>query len=106
MPNPLPPTFTGTLTVIARIRAKSGMVRRVRDALRNLVAPTRQEIGCLNYDLHQSADDPTQFLFYENWTSGKELEIHSRSPHILAFRELAKGLLEGPTEITFWKKVD
>lgn len=95
-----------TLTVIARVRAKPGMEPRLRAALIALVAPTRSEAGCLNYDLHESIDDPAQFVFYEDWTSRQALDIHSRSPHIFAFRERAKELLAGPTEISLWNKVE
>lgn len=58
------------ITVVARFRAKRGMENRLRQELIALVEPTRREPGCINYDLHQDRDDPVQFLFYENWTSG------------------------------------
>ncbi|HXN25181.1 MAG TPA: putative quinol monooxygenase [Candidatus Dormibacteraeota bacterium] len=94
------------LTVIARVRAKPGQEVALRAALIALVARTRSEAGCLNYDLHESLDDPAQYVFYENWTSRQALDSHSRSAHILAFRELAKDLLSGPTEISLWKRVE
>ncbi|HYX40715.1 MAG TPA: putative quinol monooxygenase, partial [Pyrinomonadaceae bacterium] len=57
------------VTVLARVRARAGREAEVRRLLVALVAPSRAEAGCLNYDLHQSADDPTEFMFYENWAS-------------------------------------
>jgi quinol monooxygenase YgiN len=42
------------VTVVVRLRAKPGMETRVRQELANLLAPTRQERGCINFDMHES----------------------------------------------------
>ena len=93
------------VTAVARVRARAGAEELVKRACRALVAPSRREAGCLNYDLHQSADDPALFLFYENWESRDDLERHLESPHSLQFDESTAGLLAGPEEITFWEKL-
>jgi quinol monooxygenase YgiN len=95
----------GTLTVIAHIRAKPGQESRVRQFLEALLAPTRAEAGCINYDLHQSQSDPALFVFYENWRSEAHLEAHARSAHIQSFRKLTVEILVAPVEITKWKPI-
>ena len=95
----------GKVTVVARVRALPGLEEQVREELLLLVAETRKEAGCLNYDLHRSADDPGLFLFYENWESLAHLERHAESAHIQAFRARSKELLAEPTEITLWEMV-
>jgi quinol monooxygenase YgiN len=94
-----------SLTVIAHVRAKSGEESRVRQILEGLLAPTRAEAGCMNYELHQSQTDPALFVFYENWESEGHLEAHSRSPHIQSFRKLADETLAEPVQITKWQIV-
>lgn len=84
------------------MQAKPGMESLLKQDLLRLVVETRQEEGCLNYDLHQSSDDPTKFLFYENWTSKAHLDRHAQSAHIQSFRARAGELLAAPTEITLW----
>ena len=91
------------MTVLARVRARPGKEAEVRRLLRALVAPSRAEAGCLNYDLHQSAADPAEFMFYENWTSRAALDAHAASPHLREFGALGAGLLAAPVEITFWQ---
>lgn len=91
------------LTVIANIRAKAEQEARVREALLGLIAPTRAEAGCINYDLHVSQDDPRQFVFDENWTSESHLESHENSEHLQAFRKIAGEILDGPIELTKWR---
>jgi quinol monooxygenase YgiN len=92
------------VTVTARLRAKPGEERRVAGELERLLAPTRREKGCINYDMHRSADDPTLFLFYENWESRADLDRHLESSHIREWFELSKQLLAEPIDIAFWVK--
>ncbi|MGD0962519.1 MAG: putative quinol monooxygenase [Candidatus Acidiferrales bacterium] len=91
------------LTVIAHARAKPGKEAQAREILLALVAPTRLEEGCIDYDLHQSADDPSLFVFFENWTTPTALEAHSRSPHIVHFRQTCGESLVEPPVISKWK---
>jgi quinol monooxygenase YgiN len=81
------------LTVIATIKAKPGRSDELKRELLQLIAPTRQEDGCINYDLHQDSEDPSTFVFYENWTSLAALEKHLQSPHILSYLEKEEQLL-------------
>jgi quinol monooxygenase YgiN len=95
-----------SLTVIAHIRAKPGQESRVRKILEGLLAPTRAEAGCINYDLHQSQTDPALFVFYENWESETHLDAHARSAHIQSFRKLTDETLAEPVQITKWQILD
>jgi len=95
-----------TLTVVAHVRAKPGKEDEVRQGLRALLAPTRGEEGCLNYDMHESIETPGQFVFYENWTSRAHLDTHLASAHIQAFFARIPELLAEPPRITFWRRVE
>jgi quinol monooxygenase YgiN len=94
----------GKVTVIAVMRAKSGKEAEVKQALLGLCGPTRAEKGCINYDLHQAADDPAQFMFHENWVSKGDLDAHSKSAHLQVWRKLAVDLLAEPTRVTLWSE--
>lgn len=93
----------GKVTVIAKARAKAGLEEQVRQEIMALLAPTRAEAGCINYDLHQSAADPALFMLYENWVSMKDLEEHLAMPYLEAFKAKAPDLLAEPLDITLWK---
>lgn len=90
------------LTVVAQIRSRPGMEEKTREELIKLIAPTRQEEGCIRYDLHFSQSDPAEFLFFEYWTSAEALAKHSESPHLQRFKAQAAELLDGPTRLTLW----
>lgn len=93
------------VTVIARCKAKPGKEAEVRKEILALVAPTRAEAGCLNYDLHVSADDPGLFVLYENWKSKADLDAHLATPYLVRFKTLAPGLLSGPIDIALYEMV-
>ena len=71
------------LAVVATMRAAEGRTEDLRAALEALVGPTREEDGCIGYDLHQGIEDPRVFTFYEKWASGEHLDAHLASPHLV-----------------------
>jgi quinol monooxygenase YgiN len=96
---------TESLTVVAQIKAKPGKEAQVRQELLSLVAPSRKDPGCMNYDLHQALDNPALFLFHENWTSEGHLEGHLQKPDLKAVLARVGQLTADPPQITLWKKI-
>ncbi len=94
-----------TVTVVATFEARPGKEAELKAALTSLVAPTRKEAGCLNYDLHQLPDDPKKFLFHENWTSKELLDAHLKSAHIAALLPRVPELAVGMPEIKIWERI-
>lgn len=85
------------LTVVAKVVAKKGSVESVKTELLKLVAPTREEEGCIDYTLHQDNDHPDLFIFYENWENAACLEKHVNSAHYKAYAGAVAGLIEEKT---------
>lgn len=83
------------VNVVAVIAAKPGQEQRVEELLRGLVQPSRQDKGCILYDLHRDLANPGVFVFYEAWESREMLEAHLNAPHLLAWREKATELAAG-----------
>lgn len=93
------------LSVIATIRARSGKVDELRALLESLVGPTRAEDGNVTYALHQGAQDPAVFVFYENWTSQEHLDAHLGSPELHEALGRASELLDGDVAIVPLKRL-
>lgn len=87
------------LHVVARIVARPESVPFVRDMLAGLRAPTREEQGCLVYDLMQNNTDPADFTFYEEWTDGSAIDAHAVSEHIRSTFEKLDGHLAAPPDV-------
>ena len=55
--------------------------------------------GCLNYDLHESVEQPGLLFFYENWMNSAELARHFETSHVKEALKKAEALLAEPLEI-------
>ncbi len=89
------------LVVVAMTQTKPESVEHVKANLMKLVEPTRAEAGCIQYDLHQDHEDPSLFVFFEQWESLEYLEKHLASAHIAAAKAgneghiLSKQIIKG-----------
>ncbi|MBV4460476.1 MULTISPECIES: putative quinol monooxygenase [Pseudomonas] len=81
-------------TAIATLIAKPGRQEALEQHLRALIAPTRAEAGCSQYDLHQDLANPLAFYMIERWASDEALQAHDASAHIQHFRAQAGEFLE------------
>lgn len=82
------------LTIVAKIWAKDDKRDFVKSELLKLIATTRTEEGCMNYDLHQDHENPNLFLFFENWRSRDLWQQHMKNSHITAYKEATEGTVE------------
>jgi quinol monooxygenase YgiN len=71
-----------TLRVIARFRAQPGREADLKQVLIGLIEPTREEPGCIDYELLENLEDPREFAFVEEWQSESALEAHFATDHI------------------------
>jgi len=82
------------LTIVANIHAKADKVQLVKSDLLKLVPITRAEQGCIQYDLHQDNENPTHFMFYENWENRELWQTHMNAPHLAAYVAATEGAVE------------
>ncbi|HQU70415.1 putative quinol monooxygenase [Tabrizicola sp. YIM 78059] len=86
-------------TIIGTLTARPETREELASLLMALVAPTRAEAGCINYDFHVDAADPCVFVFYENWTDRAALDAHLAMPHLQPLVSQLDRLLACPVEI-------
>ena len=88
-----------TLRVVARVVALPDQIERLKELLTSLVEPTRQEPGCLYYELLQNQQDPKDFTFVEEWESQKHFNAHLASEHLKNAMNQLPGLVAGEPDI-------
>jgi quinol monooxygenase YgiN len=93
------------VTVLARFKAKGGLEEKAKQAILACVAPTRAEAGCINYDLHQDANDKAVFMLYENWVSKQALDEHLEMPYLKGLVAKADELFAEPIDIALWEMI-
>lgn len=82
------------LTIVANIKAKADKIELVKSELLKLINITREEEGCINYDLHQDNENPAHFLFYENWESRDLWQTHMSNQHLKDYMAATEGAVE------------
>lgn len=86
-------------TVIAYFYARPEKQQDLEKILQDFVVQTRQEPGCVNYDLHQGDDDPNVFVFYENWRSHGDWDLHNQKPFLKSFLDKRTDYLTKEIEV-------
>ena len=94
------------LNVVATIPVKPEAVEQVRAALQTLVAATRDEEGCIAYDLYESVAAPGTFVTLERWTDQAALDAHMGTPHVAAAFAAAGEALSGEVAINPLQPID
>lgn len=95
-----------TLRVVARIVALPNQVEPLKLVLHSVVQPTRAEKGCIQYDLLQNQNDPTDFTFVEEWETHADLENHLNSEHIQTALKQLDGLVAAPPDIRRYDQME
>ena len=88
-----------SINVVAVITAKPGSEDAVRAAMQGLVAPTRDEAGCLSYTLSESSTAPGTFITIEEWSDPSDLDKHMETEHIQGALAVLGSELAAPPAI-------
>lgn len=91
------------INVIASIRVKAGRVSEFLDIFKSNVPSVKEEKGCIEYIPTIDVDsglppqdlDENRVTIIEKWESLDALHAHLRTPHMLAYREQVKDMVEG-----------
>jgi quinol monooxygenase YgiN len=69
-------------------------------ALRNVLAPSRAEPGCLDIHAYRSTTDPRLFYIHSHWIDESAFDLHARLPHTVHFIEQMESLIDHPFDMT------
>lgn len=78
----------------AVIKAKPDQVDVLKNVLQEMVTNSRKEEACLQYDLHQSSEDKSIFIFNETWANQEGLDLHNNQPYLKAFQRESKAIID------------
>lgn len=94
-----------TIRVVARVLALPNKVEEVKLVLIGIIESTRQEQGCIVYELLQNQDNPTDFTFVEEWENQELLNTHLASAHIATAQTQLQGLVAAEPDIRIYRLV-
>ncbi len=82
------------LTII--VKAKLEHLQDIKTLLYRLPELSLKEKGCIEYDVHQSIDDQTNFILNEKWESLESLFFHNQQDYSKEFFASFNKLQEQP----------
>ena len=87
------------LTIFARFHARPGHETALAETMREVLAPTREEPGCLSIQHFRSIRDPRLFFIHSRWKDEAAFEIHAGLPHTVRFVERVQTLIDHPLDV-------
>ncbi|MBF2084892.1 putative quinol monooxygenase [Thermoleptolyngbya sp. C42_A2020_037] len=96
---------TPTLHVVARIVAQAGCEAGLRSVLLDLVNQTRQEAGCIRYDLFQNPARLVEFVTIEEWQDEAAIATHLAGNAVQSALARSASLLAIAPEIVSYVKI-
>ncbi len=99
-------TSANTVTATVVCRAKSGQEAGLETSLRQLITQSRQEDGCLLYEILKSKRNPGEYLLLMKWRDRPACEQHLHQSHVRNFSQVvAPKYLAEPFNLDFWISV-
>lgn len=81
------------ITIIARPTVDPAKLAEVKTAMLALVSASREEQGCISYELHQDNEHLNRFTFVELWSSRELWKKHMQGEAIAAFNNTISGAI-------------
>ncbi|MBN1375224.1 MAG: antibiotic biosynthesis monooxygenase [Dehalococcoidia bacterium] len=87
------------ITITALMKAKEGSAGDMAKVIKDFAPKFLKDPGCKMYQVVKRADDPSLFLFYEQYENDEALKFHSSAPHFKEMFGAMKMFLDGKPEI-------
>ena len=87
------------ITITAIFKCDPEFLVQLKNLFEPLVAATRKEEACIQYDLHQSNEDENIFIMMEQWADDQGFDQHLKTNHFITFAEQVPPLLTAPLQI-------
>ncbi len=94
------------IIITALWKAVPGKENELKKHLESMVQSVREEEPeCLEYILQQNASDPSEFLFYEQYTNTRAIEQHKETAHFKKMLLATKDLITEPVTIKLYNLI-
>jgi quinol monooxygenase YgiN len=81
------------LTVVAKLQAAPGKEAQLQHTLTKMVAAVKanEQGRAVAYSLHVANEDPTTFLFYEQYADDEAIKAHGTTEHMGALNQAIRN---------------
>lgn len=74
--------------ILARLFIKPEFRQAFKEHAKTIICKTREEKGCLFYNLLEDVLSPGEFMFHEEYADQVAMEAHLNSAYLQDFREI------------------
>ena len=75
-----------TITKRVTFIAKEGCEDKMKELLSAMVEPSKNEDGCIFYEIFQYKNNKRKFMAYESWRDEAALDGHKASAHYAVYK--------------------
>lgn len=93
------------IKIVAKSVIKDGQMDTYIQLAKELIKKSRQEAGCISYNLFQDINDASVLTFIEEWQDQKAIFLHNSSEHFTRIVPLLANLRIGNGEINLYKEI-
>ena len=89
------------IVVTGRVRVGGESRERFVEVATEMCRRSREEHGCLGYRVYEDLEQPSHYVFVEEWADDAALGQHFTQQHTGSFMAALGGLLDGPADALF-----
>jgi len=93
------------ITVVAKLKAKSGGEAKIEEAFREVLPKARKEEGTLLYNLHRAQNDPATFMVLEKYRDMDAFMHHCATPYLKDLFDVIIPLLDGDMSVDMYDEI-
>lgn len=86
------------VVTIVYVAVKPEKIEAFKEACRLNHEGSIREPGNVRFDILQSADEPTKFVFYEAYKTQQDAAAHKETPHYLTWRDTVADWMAEPRQ--------
>jgi quinol monooxygenase YgiN len=89
---------------IAQFTAKEEEKEQLKQSLIELLEPTRNEEGCISYQLHENIENSKIFTMIEKFKNKDAFDFHEQQPYLENFKNIVGNLVDS-VDVSIYKNI-
>lgn len=93
------------IKIVAKNIIKDGQKDKFIELTKELIEKSRQEDGCISYNLCQDINNPSILTFIEEWKDKEAIKVHNNTEHFTRIVPLLADFRVGNSEVNLYQEL-
>lgn len=90
---------------ISKLYAKEDKVDEFIEVFKEMIPPTKEEEGCIQYEMYQDEEEPSLLIVLEQWATKEAFDGHLETDHFKRIVPRMTELMAKESEFNLCRKV-